>query len=243
MAEPEPSERNEDPRETERFDATTDWWEPEGSQRALHDINPVRLTWLEARLGGLEGKRVLDVGAGGGLLAEAMARRGAQVLGIDTARQALQAAKLHAMEAELADVDYRLGTVEDLAEEARRGDITPFDAVTCMEMVEHTPHPASVVAAVATLLRDGGDACFSTISRTPRAYALAILGAEYALGLLPRGTHRYERLVRPSELTRWARDSGLALQEVRGLGYNPFSRKAWLKRDVSVNYLAHFRKG
>ena len=242
MAEPEPSERNEDHRETERFDATTDWWEPDGSQRALHDINPVRLAWLEARLGGLEGKRVLDVGAGGGLLAEAMARRGAQVLGIDTARQALQAAKLHALEAELADVDYRLSTVEDLAEEAQRGDITPFDAVTCMEMVEHTPRPASVVAAVATLLRDGGDACFSTINRTPSAYALAILGAEYALGLLPRGTHRYERLVRPSELTRWARESGLDLQEVTGLGYNPFSRRAWLKRDTSVNYFAHFRK-
>ncbi|MBK1726147.1 bifunctional 2-polyprenyl-6-hydroxyphenol methylase/3-demethylubiquinol 3-O-methyltransferase UbiG [Halorhodospira neutriphila] len=236
-------ERNEDARETARFDATGDWWEPEGSQRALHDINPVRLDWVEACLGGAEGKRILDVGAGGGLLAEGLARRGARVLGIDTARQALQTAKLHALEAEITNVDYRCCTVEELAAEARRGELEPFDAVTCMEMLEHTPQPASVVAACAELVRDGGDACFSTLNRTLASYALAILGAEYVLGLLPKGTHRHDRFVRPAELAAWGRESGLALVALQGLGYNPFTRAAWLKRDTAVNYFAHLRKG
>ncbi len=234
--------RNEDARETAQFDATSDWWDTEGSLKALHDINPVRLDWIEQRLGGLSGKRIVDVGAGGGILAEAMALRGAQVLGIDTARQALQAAKLHALESEITNVDYRACTVEELAAEVSDGSQQPFDAVTCMEMLEHTPQPNSVVTACASLLRSGGGACFSTLNRTVTSYALAIVGAEYILGLLPRGTHQHNRFIRPAELARWARDAGLELGEVTGLGYNPFTRAAWLKRDTSVNYFAHFRK-
>ncbi len=233
--------RNEDARETARFDATPDWWAANGSQRALHDINPLRLDWIEERLGGLAGKRVLDVGTGGGLLAEAMARRGAEVLGIDTAENALAAARHHALEAGVPPVEYRRCTVEELAQEAARGEQAPFDAVTCMEMLEHIPDPAAVVGACAALLRPGGDACFSTLNRTASSYLLAIVGAEYILGLLPRGTHQHSRLIRPAELARWGRAHGLGLQAVTGLGYNPLTRRAWLKQDTSVNYFAHFR--
>ncbi|MBK1734526.1 bifunctional 3-demethylubiquinol 3-O-methyltransferase/2-polyprenyl-6-hydroxyphenol methylase [Halorhodospira abdelmalekii] len=232
--------RNEDRAATALFDGTSDWWDPQGSLRTLHDINPTRVAWIESRLGLLTGKRILDVGAGGGILAEALAERGATVLGIDTARQALQTAKLHALERGLKGVEYRCLTVEELA--AEEGSEASFDAVVCMELLEHTPHPDSVVGACAALLRPGGDACFATINRTHSAYLQMILGAEHLLRLLPKGTHCYAGFVQPAELARWGRRSGLELMQVRGLGYNPLTRRASLKADTAVNYLAHLRR-
>ncbi len=243
MTERDPASRppNEDAEETARFDATADWWDPQGSQRALHDINPVRLSWLQSRIGSPAGKRILDVGPGGGLVAEALAERGAHVVGIDTASRALEVARAHAEQAEAAP-GYRQATVETVATEVRHGETEPFDAVTCLEMLEHVPDPGAVVGACAETLRPGGDACFSTLNRTAASFALAIVGAEYVLGLLPRGTHQHARFIRPAELTAWGRQHGLALEDLTGLGYNPFTRRAWLKRDTSVNYFAHFRK-
>lgn len=234
--------RNENPTATEQFNSTTDWWDPQGSLRTLHDINPTRVRWIAERIGGLQGKHILDVGAGGGILAEALARHGARVMAIDTARQALQGAKLHALEQGIGGMEFRCCTVEELAEEATHGDVEPFDAVVCMELLEHTPQPGSVVKSCAQLLRDGGDACFSTINRTHSAYALIILGAEYVLGLLPKGTHQYDSFIRPAELAHWARQGSLELEQLRGLGYNPITRNAWIKRDTAMNYLAHFRR-
>ncbi len=229
---------NEDRDETARFNEAGDWWDPDGPLRPLHDLNPTRLAWVEQRLGGLGGKRIVDVGCGGGLLAEALAERGAEVLGIDAARQALQTAKLHALETGTENIAYRHCTVEELADE-HPGE---FDAVTCMEMLEHVPDPASVVRACARLVRDGGDICLSTLNRTPAAYLLGICTAEYVLGLLPRGTHRYDRFIRPSELAAWGREAGADMKELAGIGYNPFSRRTWITADVSVNYLVHLRK-
>ena len=228
---------NVDPAEIAKFDsAAPRWWDPEGEFRPLHDLNPARLDYIEARAG-LAGRRAVDVGCGGGLLAEGMARRGARVLGIDLAPGALAVARLHALEAGVA-VEYRQVPVEGLAD-AAAGE---FDLVTCLEMLEHVPDPAAVVASIARLVRPGGDAVFSTINRNARSFALAIVGAEYLMRLLPRGTHRYARLIRPSELSRWARDAGLELVDLAGLDYDPFSRRARISEDVSVNYLAHFRR-
>ena len=228
---------NVDPAEIAKFDAAAPrWWDPDGEFRPLHDLNPARLDYIEARAG-LAGSRVIDVGCGGGLLAEGMARRGARVLGIDLAPEALAVARLHALESGVA-VEYREAAVETLADSAAG----QFDLVTCLEMLEHVPDPAAVVASIARLVRPGGHAVFSTINRNARSFALAIVGAEYLMRLLPMGTHRYARLIRPSELSRWARAAGLDLVDLAGLGYDPFSRRARLTGDVSVNYLAQFRR-
>lgn len=228
---------NVDPSEISKFDAAAPrWWDPEGEFRPLHDLNPARLDYIEARAG-LAGRHVLDVGCGGGLLAEGMARRGARVTGIDLAPGALEVARLHALESGVA-VDYRQIAAESLA------DVEPasFDLVTCLEMLEHVPDPPAVVAALARLVRPGGDVVCSTINRSAKAFALAIVGAEYVLRLLPMGTHQYARLIRPSELARWARAAGLEVSDLAGLDYNPATRQARVSADTSVNYLAHFKR-
>jgi len=228
---------NVDPAEIAKFDAAAPrWWDPEGEFRPLHDLNPARLDYIESRAG-LAGRQVLDVGCGGGLLAEGMARRGARVLGIDLAPEALAVARLHALETGEA-VEYRQVPVETLAESAPAG----FDVVTCLEMLEHVPDPSAIVAALARLVRPGGHVIVSTINRNAKAFALAIVGAEYVMRLLPMGTHRYARLIRPSELSRWARATGLELCDLAGLQYDPFNRSARVTGDVSVNYLAHFSR-
>jgi 2-polyprenyl-6-hydroxyphenyl methylase / 3-demethylubiquinone-9 3-methyltransferase len=226
---------NADPAEIAKFDAAAPrWWDPDGEFRPLHDLNPTRLGYIESRAR-LAGRQVLDVGCGGGLLAESMARRGARVLGVDLAQEALAVARLHAIESGLS-VEYRQVAVEELAESVPAG----FDVVTCLEMLEHVPDPSAIVSALARLVRPGGHVVVSTINRNAKAFALAIVGAEYVMRLLPMGTHRYARLIRPSELSRWARAAGLELADLAGLEYDPFSRKARVSADVSVNYLAHF---
>jgi 2-polyprenyl-6-hydroxyphenyl methylase/3-demethylubiquinone-9 3-methyltransferase len=228
---------NVDPAEISKFDASAPrWWDPEGEFRPLHDLNPARLDYIEARAG-LAGRRVLDVGCGGGLLAEGMARRGAQVTGIDLAPGALEVARLHALESGIA-IDYREIAAETLA----RAEPGAYDLVTCLEMLEHVPDPPSIVSALAGLVRPGGDVVCSTINRNARSFALAIVGAEYLLRLLPMGTHQYARLIRPSELARWARAAGLETADLAGLDYNPATRQARISADTSVNYLAHFRR-
>ena len=228
---------NTDPAEVAKFQALAeDWWDERGAFRALHDINPLRLAFVRDGLP-LEGLRVLDVGCGGGILAEAMAREGARVTGIDAGDAAIAAAAAHAR-AHGVGVDYRVGTVEDLATEAAGA----FDAVTCMELLEHVPQPASVVAACQRAVRPGGHVFFSTISRTPRAYLHAILGAEHVLRLLPVGTHDYARFVRPSELEAWGRAAGLVLESLRGMTYNPVTRRYRFAARVDVNYLARLHR-
>ncbi len=227
--------RNADPAEIAKFDAAASrWWDPDGEFRPLHELNPARLDYIESRAG-MAGLRILDVGCGGGLLAEGMAHRGATVTGIDLATAALEVARLHAMESGTV-VHYREIAVEELAE------LEPgqYDLVTCLEMLEHVPEPASVLLAISRLVRPGGHVICSTINRNLKAFSLAILGAEYLLRLLPAGTHEYARFIRPSELVRCARDAGLELQHLAGLDYDPFSRRARVTDDASVNYLAHF---
>lgn len=224
---------NVDPREVERFAALSSrWWDPQGELRTLHDINPVRTAFIADRWP-LKGATVLDVGCGGGLLTEALAARGASVTGIDAAADAIQVARLHLHESGL-DIDYQCTTAEDHA--ASHGD--GYDLVTCLEMLEHVPDPASVITACARLVRPGGALCFSTLNRTPKSYALAIVGAEYVLGLLPRGTHDWARFIRPSELDTWCRAADLNLKELAGIRYDPFQRHATISKDVDVNYLA-----
>jgi len=228
---------NVDPAEVAKFEAMAQrWWDPAGEFRPLHALNPLRLDYIEARAG-LAGQRIIDIGCGGGLLSEGMAARGARVTGIDLAAGPLQVAKLHALEAGIA-VDYLLEAAESVADRLPGA----FDVVTCLEMLEHVPTPSSVVAAAARLVRPGGTVVFSTINRTPQAFALAIVGAEYVLNLLPRGTHEYARFIRPSELTRWARAAGLDLRDMSGMDYDPFRRRASLTGDTSVNYLASFSR-
>ena len=213
------------------------WWDTEGEFGPLHAINPLRLDWIDS-IAPLKGCRVLDVGCGGGILADAMARRGADVLGIDLAEKSLMVAQLHALEAETPRIAYREVAAEDLAAEMPG----QFDVVTCMEMLEHVPEPASIVRACARLVRPGGWVFFSTINRNPKSFLFAIVGAEYLLGLVPRGTHEYARLLRPSELSRFCRDAGLELQHSRGLEYNPLTRRYRLSGDTSVNYLLAARR-
>jgi 2-polyprenyl-6-hydroxyphenyl methylase / 3-demethylubiquinone-9 3-methyltransferase len=229
---------NFDPAELAKFsDLAHRWWDTESEFRPLHQINPLRLDWIESLLP-LRGLRVLDVGCGGGILADAMARKGAQVLGIDLATKALKVAQLHALEAGTEGVQYREISVEALAAEQAGS----FDAVTCMEMLEHVPDPSSIVKACAALVKPGGYVFFSTINRNARAFLLAIVGAEYVLNMLPRGTHEYAKLIKPSELAGDCRAAGLALQQTKGLEYNPLSRHYWLSADTRVNYLMATQK-
>ncbi|MFN8960409.1 MAG: bifunctional 2-polyprenyl-6-hydroxyphenol methylase/3-demethylubiquinol 3-O-methyltransferase UbiG [Betaproteobacteria bacterium] len=229
---------NADTAELQRFSEMAHrWWDPQGAMRPLHDLNPLRLDWID-RTAGLAGKRVVDVGCGGGILAEAMARKGADVLGIDLAAKLLRVAELHALETSTR-VAYRQASAEQLAGEAPAG----FDVVTCMEMLEHVPDPASVVTACATLVKPGGMVFFSTINRNPKSFVFAILGAEYVLNLLPRGTHEYAKFIRPRELAGFARSAGLDLLELRGLRYNPFTRRFALNDDTGVNYMMACRRG
>jgi 2-polyprenyl-6-hydroxyphenyl methylase/3-demethylubiquinone-9 3-methyltransferase len=223
---------NADPAELQKFsDLAHRWWDPAGEFKPLHEINPLRLDWID-RHARLAGKRVLDVGCGGGILAEAMARCGARVTGIDLAEKPLNVARLHLHESRL-EIDYRSVSAEDLAEDQAGA----FDVVTCMELLEHVPDPAAMVAACAKLARRGGRVVFSTINRNPKAWLFAVVGAEYVLGLLPKGTHDYERFIRPSELARWGRDAGLRVEEMTGMTYNPLTKQYRLAEDCSVNYL------
>ncbi len=208
------------------------WWDPHSEFKPLHEINPLRLDYVDRRCGGLHGKTVLDVGCGGGILAESMAARGAEVMGIDMGEAPLKVAELHSLESGV-ELQYRRVPVETLAEERPAS----FDVVTCMEMLEHVPDPASVVRACAHLVRPGGHVFFSTINRNPKAYLFAILGAEYVLKLLPKGTHDFAKFIRPSELDTWIRRAGLHTDAITGMSYNPFTQSYKLGRDVDVNYL------
>jgi len=213
------------------------WWDPTSEFRPLHEINPLRLEWIDS-LAPLRGKVVLDVGCGGGILAEAMAVRGATVTGIDLATKPLGVARLHALESGVQNLDYEEVATEELA----RRRPAEFDVVTCMEMLEHVPEPRSIVDACARLVRPGGRVFFSTIDRNPKAFLFAIVGAEYLLKLLPKGTHEYARFIRPSELARWCREAGLGVEATRGLGYNPLTRRYRLDADTGVNYLLAARR-
>ncbi|HZM34288.1 MAG TPA: bifunctional 2-polyprenyl-6-hydroxyphenol methylase/3-demethylubiquinol 3-O-methyltransferase UbiG [Burkholderiales bacterium] len=223
---------NVDQAEIAKFDELAHrWWDPQGEFKPLHEINPLRLEWIE-RHAALAGKTVLDVGCGGGILTEAMARRGARVTGIDLSEKALRVASLHLYQSRL-DIRYQKTSVEEFAA-LHPGEC---DVVTCMELLEHVPEPAGMVAACARLVRPGGRVFFSTINRNPKAYLFAVIGAEYVLGLLPRGTHDYQRFIKPSELARWSRDAGLLTEELLGMTYNPLTKRYSLGRDCDVNYL------
>ena len=224
---------NFDPAELAKFsDLAHRWWDPESEFRPLHQINPLRLGWIETVVS-LKGLRVLDVGCGGGILADSMARKGANVLGIDLATKALKVAQLHALEAQTQGVLYREISAEALAAEQPGS----FDVVTCMEMLEHVPDPSSIVKACAALVKPGGHVFFSTINRNAKSFLFAIVGAEYVLNLLPRGTHEYAKFIKPSELASYCRSAELSLEEIKGMQYNPLSGHYWINTDSSVNYM------
>ena len=225
---------NADPAELNKFSAlAAKWWDPTSEFKPLHELNPLRLAWIDG-IAHITGKKVLDIGCGGGILSESMALKGAQVLGIDLAEKALRVAMLHKLESGV-NVDYECIAAEDLAarEPASR------EVVTCMEMLEHVPDPSSIVRACATLVKPGGDVFFSTINRNPKAYVMAVVGAEYVLNLLPRGTHDYAKFIKPSELTRFCRQAGLTVREIKGMSYNPLTKVYSLGRDTDVNYMIH----
>src|SRR5215469_12053535 len=237
VSRPAPNAGNADRAELAKFDALAGrFWDPHGDFRPLHLLNPVRLQFIAARAT-LAGARVLDVGCGGGLLTEVLARAGAEVTGIDMAPGMIEVARLHAAESALR-IDYRMAAAEDLAQATAEA----FDIVTCMEMLEHVPDPAAMTATLARLLRPGGTLFISTLNRNLKSFLLAIVGAEYVLNLIPRGTHEYERLIRPAELARWARGAGLTLKELAGIELNPFTGHVALSSDVAVNYLAHLER-
>jgi 2-polyprenyl-6-hydroxyphenyl methylase/3-demethylubiquinone-9 3-methyltransferase len=229
---------NADPAELAKFSELAHrWWDPDSEFRPLHQINPLRLDWID-QLAPLDGRKVLDVGCGGGILADSMARKGAEVTGIDLASKALRVARLHALEAQTPRIQYREISAEALAQEAPAS----FDIVTCMEMLEHVPDPHSVVAACAQLVKPSGWVFFSTINRNAKAFALAIVGAEYVLRMLPRGTHEYAKLIRPSELAAACRAADLVVVQTRGMQHNPLTGRYWLSSDTSVNYLFATRR-
>ena len=228
---------NFDVQEQQKFDAIANgWWDPNGPFRPLHDLNPSRLKYISERCV-IDGSRVLDVGCGGGILAESMAREGAQVTAIDIAPKVLGIARLHLLESGL-EVDYQQSTVEDIAET----NPAEFDVVTCLEMLEHVPDPASVIHAISRLVKPGGQVFLSTLNRTPASFLFGIVGAEYIARLLPRGTHRYDRFIRPSELGKWLRQNELELRDISGLHYNPLARFVRLGGHVNINYLAHAQR-
>ncbi len=228
-------QQNVDPAEIEKFQSIASrWWDPESEFKPLHDINPLRVDYIESRSGSLSAKKILDIGCGGGILAEAMALKGASVTGIDVAEISLKVAKLHLHESKL-DIDYQLITAEEFAQQ----NAAEFDIVTCLEMLEHVPDAASIVAAAASLLKPDGDLFFSTINRNPKAFVLAILGAEYILNMIPRGTHDYKNFIKPSELASAVRASQMEVIDITGMTYNPLTRHYRLGRDVDVNYLMH----
>jgi len=228
---------NVNPKEIAKFEALASrWWDPESEFKPLHDINPLRLNYINEKAG-LKSRQVIDVGCGGGILAESMAAEGAKVTGIDLGDAPLSVAKIHGLESGI-DVDYQKISAEQMAElHAEK-----FDIVTCMEMLEHVPDPSQTIASCAKLVKHGGDVFFSTINRNPKSFLFAIVGAEYLLQLLPKGTHEYQSFIRPSELESWARQAGLTLKNIIGMSYNPLTRKYSLGKDVDVNYLMHFKK-
>ncbi|MDH5444547.1 MAG: bifunctional 2-polyprenyl-6-hydroxyphenol methylase/3-demethylubiquinol 3-O-methyltransferase UbiG [Gammaproteobacteria bacterium] len=228
---------NFDPAEVAKFEALASrWWDPNSEFKPLHEINPLRLDYIDRRVG-LKDKIVADVGCGGGILSESMAQRGAVVTGIDMGKAPLSVAQLHKLESGV-EVDYRQGTAEELAAEKPE----QFDVVTCLEMLEHVPDPASVIKACADLVKPGGHVFFSTINRNPKSYLFAIIGAEYLMKMLPKGTHEYSKFIKPSELEGWIREAELSLRELTGMSYNPLTRKYSLGYDVDVNYLMHCQK-
>lgn len=230
------SQDNVDPQELSKFDAVAArWWDPEGECKPLHQLNPLRLQFIESHTK-LAGKKVVDIGCGGGLLSEAMAARGAQVTGIDMSAAALSVAKLHLLESGL-QVDYLQTTAEAFAAQQPAA----FDVVTCMELLEHVPEPETLVAACASLLKPGGELFFSTLNRNLKSFLQAIVGAEYLLNMLPKGTHRYDRFIRPSELDRWCRSAGIVLRHVQGMSYHPFTQSFFLTESPDVNYLVYAR--
>ncbi|WP_430009739.1 bifunctional 2-polyprenyl-6-hydroxyphenol methylase/3-demethylubiquinol 3-O-methyltransferase UbiG [Methylophaga lonarensis] len=230
-------DQNVDPVEVAKFDALADsWWDPHGQSRPLHEINPLRLQYITDCSSGLERAKVIDVGCGGGILSEAMAKAGAEVTAIDMGEMPLNVARLHALESGLT-IDYQQSTTEAMAARSANS----FDIVTCMEMLEHVPDPATVIQACATLAKPGGDIFFSTLNRHPKAWLLAVFGAEYLLNILPKGTHDYQRFIRPSELAAWCRASGLQVMNITGINYQPLSKQFRLGQDVDVNYLMHCR--
>ena len=229
---------NADPAELAKFSELAHrWWDPESEFRPLHQINPLRLDWIKS-IAPLSGQKVLDIGCGGGILSDAMARQGADVLGIDLSTKALRVAELHALEAGTPNVRFREVSAEAIADE----EPATYDVVTCMEMLEHVPDPASVVRACSALVKPGGWVFFSTINRNAKAFMLAIVGAEYILNMLPRGTHEYAKLIRPSELGTYCRAAALDIEHTRGLEYNPLTRRYWLSGNTSVNYMLATRK-
>jgi len=232
------SSANVDPAELAKFSELAHrWWDTESEFKPLHQINPLRLAWIQT-LVPLHGKKVVDIGCGGGILSDAMARQGAQVLGADLAVKSLKVAQLHALEAGTQGVQYREISAEDLAQEQAG----QYDVVTCMEMLEHVPNPASVVKACSALVKPGGWVFFSTLNRNPKSFLFAIVGAEYVLNLLPKGTHEYARLIKPSELADWVRANGLDVLHIKGMTYNPFTRQYALGADTDVNYLMATQK-
>lgn len=231
---------NVDPQEIAKFEALAEkWWDQTSEFRPLHQINPLRLNWIDEKSGGLTGKKVLDVGCGGGILAESMAYRAKQVMGIDMGAAPLAVGRIHAEQAEVANIEYQQIPVEELAQQQAG----QYDIVTCMEMLEHVPDPSSIIKACFQLCKPGGHVFFSTINRNPKAYLFAIIGAEYVLRLLPKGTHDYHKFIRPSELAAAIRSSGLQLKAMTGLHYNPLTKYYWLAANVDVNYMVHTIKG
>jgi len=230
---------NVDPDEIKKFeDVSHRWWDKDSEFKPLHDINPIRLNYINDNSAGIAGKKVIDVGCGGGILSESMAILGADTLGIDMGKGPLSVAELHALDKGVDNIKYRQITVEEIALEQT----AQFDVVTCMEMLEHVPDPGSIIKACADLVKPGGSVFFSTINRNPKAFAMAIVGAEYLLNMLPKGTHEFSKFIRPSELENWARQAGLHLENISGMTYNPLFQSYKLGNDVAVNYLMYFTK-